>query len=296
MTADIGLDIAQSLTSIVVLYRDLEDEALHRYADKNMPGGDALNYLGPVANLEAYGYRQLSDLMGRTKTRAKTKDGDLIADPETDDAPPLLVLASWHDVIREHRGFAPSEVRASITKEADGIRASIDWMLAEDHDGLPNFLPADELAKDLRRVVARLENVLKAGERADRIKAECKFCPPAPRLSVRHGANEDHSDDSWFCSNCNAAYDIAGVSSCWRQMLVKRGDPPEWVSVMQASTALARSPKSIRNWIKDENEAGMPITPKVASRVENGRIQINWADARAVDDTTHRRGRYRQMA
>jgi hypothetical protein len=290
MSTDIGLDIAQSLTSIVVLYRDLEDEALNRHGDKTMPGGDALNYLGPVANMEAYGYRQLSDLMGRTNAKGG------LDDPETDDAPPLLVLGMWHDVIRDHRGLAPSEKRATITGEADAIRASIDWMLAEGHDGMPNFLPADELAKDLRRVVARLENVLKAGDRPDRIKAECKACPPAPRLTVKHGDQEDHSDDSWFCPNCNTPYDIAGVSACWRQMLVKRGDPPEWVTVMQASTALARSPRSIRNWIKTENEAGMSITPKVASRVENGRVEVNWANARAVDDTTHRRGRYRQMA
>jgi len=290
MTIDLGLDIAQSLTAIVILYRDLEDEALHRFADKELPGGDALVAIGPVANMEAYGYRQLSDLMGRTNTKGG------IEDPETDDAPPLLVLASWHDVIREHRGLAPSEKRAAITREADGIRASIDWMLAEDKDGMPNFLPADELAKDLRRVVARLENVLKAGDRPDRIKAECMSCPPAPKLSVKHGDNEDHSDDSWYCGNCNAAYDIAGVRACWRQMLVKRGDPPEWVTVMQASTALARSPKSIRNWLKDANDLGMPIKPKVASRTENGRIEVNWIDARAADDTTQRRGRYKQMA
>lgn len=295
MSIDLGLDIAQSLTAIVTLYRGLEEEAEYRYADKEMPGGDALVALGPVANMEAYGYRQLSDMMGRTNTRAKIKKV-VVEDPETDQAPPLLVLATWHDVVREHRGFAPSEKRATIVTEADGLRASIDWMLDEDQDGIPNFLPADELAKDLRGVVARLENILKAGDRPDRIKAECKLCPPSPRLAVVHGAKEDRSDDSWKCPNCHAPYDIAGVSACWRQMLVKRGNPPEWVTVRQASAALARSPKSIRNWIRDTNDAGMPVTPKVASRIHEGRVEISWADTRAIDDTTHRRGRYRQLA
>lgn len=290
MSIDLGLDIAQSLTAIVTLYRGLEEEAEYRYADKEMPGGDALVALGPVANMEAYGYRQLSDLMGRTNA----KDG--LEDPETDQAPPLLVLATWHDVIREHRGFVPSEKRATITTEADGLRASIDWMLAENQDGIPNFMPADELAKDLRGVVSRLENILKDGDRPDRIKAECMLCPPSPRLAVVHGEREDRSDDSWKCPNCAAPYDILGVSACWRQMLVRRGNPPEWVTVMQASTALARSPKSIRNWIRDTNDAGMPITPKVASRLRDGRVEISWADTRAADDTTHRRGRYRQLA
>lgn len=63
MSEDLGLSIARSLTAIVILYRDLEDEALHKFADKEMPGGDALVMLGPVANMEAYNYRQLSELV-----------------------------------------------------------------------------------------------------------------------------------------------------------------------------------------------------------------------------------------
>jgi hypothetical protein len=290
MTVDLGLDIAQSLTAIVTLYRDLEDEALHRHSDKEMPGGDALNYLGPVANMEAYGYRQLSELMGRTHAKGGLED------PETDDAPPLLVLASWHDIIREHRGLEPSTTRATIISEADGIRTSIDWMLDENHDGIPNFMPADEVARDLRRVRARLENVLKAGDRQDRIKAECKSCVASPRLHTKHGEAEDKSEDSWFCPNCDHPYDVAGVAACWRQMLVNRGDAPEWVTVRQAAAALARSPKSIRNWMRATNSLGQVIKPKVASRVEDGVQQVNWPDVRAADDTTHRRGVHRMVA
>lgn len=191
MSMDIGLDIAQSLTAIVVLWRDLEDEALHRYADKELPGGDALVMLGPVANMEAYGYRQLSEMMGRTNAKGG-EDDDF-----TDDAPPLLVLAGWTEVIRAERALEPERKRASVTREADFIRASIDWMLVEDENGTPNFMPADELARELRRVVARLENVLKAGERDDK-GAPCMKCGHA---QIKVWGAEAHAD-RWHCKTC----------------------------------------------------------------------------------------------
>lgn len=193
MSEDLGLSIARSLTAIVILYRDLEDEALHKFADKEMPGGDALVMLGPVANMEAYNYRQLSELMGRTNGKGGYDD------PCTDDAPPLLVLASWHDVVRQERGLPDSEKRATITREADGIRASIDWMLAENEHGTPNFMPADELARDLHRVVYRLERILKAGEQRDR-GAPCMECYEP--LVRDYGDTRD--EDRWYCRPCDA--------------------------------------------------------------------------------------------
>lgn len=299
MSIDIGLDIAQSLTAITMLFRDLEDEALHRYADKDIPGGQALTYLGPVANMEAYNYRQLSELMGRTCVKGG------LDDPDTDDAPPLLVLAGWTEVIRDHRGMEPETRRARITREADFIRFSIDWMLAENADGVPNFMPVDELARDLGRVRSRLENVLKAGERDDRIRAECESCPPSPRLAVKHGTEDDHSDDSWFCPNCRQPYDIAGVASCWRQMLVKRGDAPEWLTIRDAAIAITRPISTLRSWTlplldgfgnpKTDRE-GNPIPPKVtAEKREDGLTWVRWDEVRAVEDTTARRRRARKI-
>lgn len=194
MSEDLGLSIAQSLTAIVILYRDLEDEALHRFADKDIPGGDALVMLGPVANMEAYNYRQLSELFGRTNA----KDG--LEDPDTDDAPPLLVLASWHDVIRKERGLPDATKKATVLREADGIRSSIDWMLAEDEHGTPNFMPADELARDLRRVRSLLERILKAGLQSDR-GVPCMNCG---NLLVRDwGQDIEGEDDRWHCATCH---------------------------------------------------------------------------------------------
>ena len=300
MSEDLGLSIARSLTAIVILYRDLEDEALHKFADKEMPGGDALVMLGPVANMEAYNYRQLSELMGRTNGKGGYDD------PCTDDAPPLLVLASWHDLVRQERGLPDSEKRATITREADGLRASIDWMLAENEHGTPNFMPADELARDLSRVVYRLERILKAGEREDRIRAECKVCTHSPRLCVKAGSATDKSDDSWFCPSCERPYDTDGVASCWRQMFVRRGDAPEWITLRQAAAAIKRPVSTVRTWtLVPLDSMGRPKVdrngdlkaPRVESeRREDGFTWVRWSDVRAVEDTTHRRGRNRNVA
>ena len=300
MSEDLGLSIAQSLTAIVILYRDLEDEALHRFADKDIPGGDALVMLGPVANMEAYNYRQLSELMGRTNAKAGYDD------PDTDDAPPLLVLASWHDVVRQERGLPDATKRATITREADGIRASIDWMLAQDERGTQNFMPADELAKDLKRVIYRLERILKAGEREDRIRAECKACSHAPRLCVKPGVAADKSDDSWYCPSCERPYDSEGVAACWRQMFVRWGDAPEWIRLRQAAAAIKRPVSTVRTWTLAPLDSmdrpkvdrhGNPKPPRVESqRRPDGRTWVRWSDVRAVEDTTHRRGRNRIVA
>lgn len=195
MSTDLALDIAQSLTAITILVRDLEGEALSRYADKDMPGGEALVMIAPVANMEAYNYRQLSELFGRTNA----KDG--YEDPDIDAAPPLLVLADWHEQIRKARGLPAATKRATILREADGIRASIDWMLAENEDGIPNFMPADELAQALADLEKRLERILKAGDQVDR-GAPCMTCGGLLIMEYAE-AKGPREDDRWHCPKCH---------------------------------------------------------------------------------------------
>lgn len=267
MSEDLGLSIARSLTAIVILYRDLEDEAEHRFADKDIPGGDALVMLGPVANMEAYNYRQLSELMGRTHLKAGFDD------PETDIAPPLLVLASWHDVVRQERGLPDATKRATITREADGIRASIDWMLAEDEHGTPNFMPADELAKDLRRVVYRLERILKAGEQHD-LGAPCMDC----HEPLLRDYGDTQSDDRWFCRHCDE------WSSIDQYNLAVRTDYLENSPTLNASDML------IQWHIKAGSLTGWATKGLVAKhgKDQNGRILYDVEQAKTQRDLRFR--------
>jgi hypothetical protein len=195
MSTELRLSIASKLTTIVNLYRDLEAEALHRYADKEYPGGEAMVMLGPVANLEAFNYRQLSELMGRTT-------GGMVFE-DLDPAPPLLVLAGWAEVVAAEKGNDRTQ-RATIEREAEYLRSNLDWMGGEDEDGEATFLPIDELDQDLAGLEKRLEALLKAGTRLTHA-APCLHCVDKNLVQ-----NEDAKyglQDSYYCPGCKRTYE-----------------------------------------------------------------------------------------
>jgi transposase-like protein len=197
MSTELRLSIASKLTTIVSLYRDLESEALHRYADKEYPGGEAMVMLGPVANLEAFNYRQLSELMGRTT------GGMVFEGPDSDPAPPLLVLAGWSEVVATEKGDVRTQ-RATIEREAEYLRSNIDWMGSEDEYGEPVFLPIDELDRDLAGLEKRLEALLKAGTRLTH-GAPCLHCPD--KNLVRNEDAKYGLQDSYYCPGCKRTYE-----------------------------------------------------------------------------------------
>lgn len=283
------LSIAQDLSEILRMFAALKIEAVNRAGDPDIPGGMAMVLLGPGADIEAFGYAQMSELMGRTQKRVWLPDkGDV--------EPPLSFLASWNDIIRDARGQEPSTRRARLTVEIAGIRGALDWMLSVNVDGEPWFIQIDDFARGLHKVRRAMEGVLHDGDRAERIRAECKNCEESPRLCLRRGEKEDGSDNEWYCPSCKHPYDADGVAACWRQMLVKRGDPPEWVTIAQAAAGVGRSPKTIRKWIVAVDSMGNDKTPKVASRRTGERVEVLWAEVRAADDTARRRGKYRTVA
>lgn len=210
MTTDtdrLRLLMAKDLTAIVSMYEDLEAEAINRAdqaSEDVMPGGDALNMLGPAANLQAWEHRyETEEGRGTTVGRA-----DYAADQVDHEDHPLLVLASWEDVVRDERG-QPTDLRATVQRAADYLRDAMDWMLATDDDGQIRWLPLDALVRDLRRVRGRLESVLHDGIRDDR-GVPCMYCG-RPLTKVWADAAEN---DRWHCQPCNLwstpeQYDLA---------------------------------------------------------------------------------------
>ena len=149
-----------------------------------------MTMLGPVANVEAFNYRQLSELMGRTYAGSGADDLD------SDPAPPLLVLGGWADVVAEERGDDRQE-RAPVARESKYLRDVLDWITGSNADGDPYFLAADELDRDLGVLVRRLESVLHDGIAVDR-GVPCMKCG---KLLVKSwGADEDA--DRWHCKPC----------------------------------------------------------------------------------------------
>lgn len=272
-TNTMRLEIAQDMSAIEDMFARLPDEAYNRAGDPDIPGGMATVLLGPGVDLEAFGYAQMSELMGRTEQRVWMPDkGDV--------EPPLSFLASWSDLVREARGFEPSQRRATIHGEIASLRSALDWMLSVNEDGDPWFIQVEDFASGLRKVRRAMENVLHDGVRAERIRAECKACEESPRLVV----DRDNDPVTYYCPACRETYDVDGVAECWHRMIANRADEvPEWVTVAVAAAATGRSPKTIRRWT-DPRPNG---TSKVTKRQREGEhMEVLWAEVRAAHDTS----------
>lgn len=196
MSTELRLTILSNLSSIEAMYARLSQEAEYRYADKELPGGDALVMLGPVANMEAFNYRQLSEMMGRTD------GGSGVDDLDTDPAPPLLVLAGWVDCIKAERGEESTQ-RARIDREIKYLRSAIDWITGTNADDEPYFLAADELDRDLEALVKRLEAVLKDGTRITH-GAPCLHCVGVNMVRIEDARKG--LQDKYECPKCHRDY------------------------------------------------------------------------------------------
>ena len=196
MTDDLRLKIARELTTITTLYADLHTEALHRPANSAglyIPGGDALNMLGPAANLTEWDEQVEAAEWQYFTRKALGKPAQWldIADMDSDPPPPLLVLAWWEDRIRQARN-QPTDLRATIGRATDYIRGQLDWIVDE-------YLDADFLLRDLRQLRLRMESILHEGIRPDR-GVPCMYCDTL--LVKIWGEDVDGKDDQWHCSTC----------------------------------------------------------------------------------------------
>lgn len=295
--AEAHLAIARDLREIERMFAALRAEAVNRAGDPWMPGGAAMTLLGPGADVEAWGYVRMSAHMGRLDIWGAA---EVQAIQRADIEPPLSFLAGWVDIVREARGQTSTRRKPTIRSEIRYLRSALHWMTATNDDGEPWFIEVEAFAYELHRVRTAMETALHDGRRADRINAECYLCSEAPRLCVHYGETED--DDGWYCPECKRPYDEEGVRRCWRQMLVRRPDAPEWVTVRQAAAALGRPIRSIRTWATHPRNpvTGLP-DPRRKARVESRRVDgqpmlVRWADCRAVDDVTRRRNRERAHA
>lgn len=192
--------IARKLREIESLHLDLWAEALYRHSDRDMPGGDAMNMLGPVANVEAWQHRYEA-----AEAKARDYGAELpayIQDQLDTETHPLLVLATWESLIREERDQV-TEKSATVPSAVGFLRDSIDWMFRLDEFGYQQWLGVDALETELSKVQSALENVLHAGIRVDR-GADCLTChrPLVHEWAGNHENPKTIEDDHWYCDSC----------------------------------------------------------------------------------------------
>lgn len=214
------LDVARALSDIASLYLDLWAEAEAKHADREMPGGDAMNMLGPVANLEAWEHRyeaaearaiSMDDPWTTANGGANYGSDQLAAEDH-----PLLILATWEDAIREECE-QPTDLRATVPRAIDYLRGKLDRITAEDIHEDPQWPAVEPLLTDLKKVRATLEALLHEGYRADR-GADCLTCGQRLVREWAQGPGKTDDDDHWNCTPCGFRYNHAAY------MLAVRAD------------------------------------------------------------------------
>lgn len=259
---NIAAQIGGHLAAIEGMFAALSEEAQTRHSDRELPGGDALVMLAPGADIEAFGYRQLSALFGRTDA-----DSVEVDDLET----PLALLASWEDVLREERD-QPTYLKASISGAAKYIRDSIEWMLSYDENGDMRFIAIDDLADQLGKVRRQMENILKDGARAHLTRVHCivEDCDAKPRLMKMWSARVEW--DAYKCPGCDTRYDKAQYEMAKAQALWSKG-AARFISQIEASDAAEVPLTTVSSWAARDNV-------QTQRDPDSGSLLVWWPDVR----------------
>ena len=187
--------IAQDLTAIVRLYDQLGEEAEARFDAREMPGGDAMNQLGPVALTEAWEavFEGIEAADGPT----------MYANDQEADRHVLITLGDWSEAIRHERG-QPTSLRVTVHRAADYIRGSLTW-------AVEHFEHVEHMARDLRQCRASLEAILRDGIRHDREATAClrDVADEAGELKPCGGQLERRTLERRNCKHAAAAIDSA---------------------------------------------------------------------------------------
>jgi hypothetical protein len=277
---DPTLRVRRDLSEIRRLAGWLEDQALHHFADRLMPGGRALVELGPVARAEDVAERIEASEHWNAAHYGETSLRDLShLDDQDDDVVALSSMLFWSDAWREETGSTP-ERRPTISGEAQWLASAIDW-------AWDNEAHWDDFCADVNDVRVRLENVLYAGVREERSQATCieEACERKPRLVKVWGGDEE--SDSWKCPSCRTRYDKAAFARAKLRHMASRG-AERFVKVQDARDVILEGGRPERTWRKWMSECRVLAYCDVVTH----QAFCWWPDVRFLDLTTPRRRRH----
>lgn len=164
-----------TMKSIVTMCARMLGEAIMRGINS-----EAAMLAGPAADPETWGYRRMSALAGRID--------DAFLEDCRDELHPLWVLGTWEQLARDHLA-QPSEEPVTVTEAQRYLDQHLTRLA---HDPAFAF---DELARDIGKCHAHLEDVLAEGER-DIHGAPCLTCK---RPLLR---DDQDTEESWWCERC----------------------------------------------------------------------------------------------
>lgn len=245
--------VARDLREIESLYEALLVQAIHKANDREMPGGEAMVALGHVASHAEWEEVTAAAEFRHYATCTKLDHTRCQFSPAEDDEgePPLQTLLFWSEQWREERGY-PLERRPTMASEARFLAWALEWAW----ETLPEF---DDFAKDIASAKTRIENLLLAGERAERgapcLYETCRGARLVRKLTPKRGPEGekvwDYSD--WHCPRCRRSWGetryAAMVTAANEAAKFEDIDGQTWCSDDYAARKVGRSVKTIRTWV-----------------------------------------------
>lgn len=244
--------VARHLTAIETMAGQLADQAIHSANDRDLPGGNAMVALAPVAdpdqyaeNVEAAELRHMDDPL---RYPASTLD---MAHEDDDLAPVLQTLRSWSTPWRALYGFPLDGRRATVATETGFLRGMLNTAWDDD-------LRWDAFAADIAAARRRLEDTVKDGRRDQPTRVLCDrpHCERRPRLIVVPGEQLDGSDNRFKCPGCRSWYDADEFARTYAHQLRSEG-AQRFIPKADAILTLAAQgtpERTVRDWLATDTE------------------------------------------
>lgn len=274
--------VARDLSAILDLADDLHEQAANDGDSPDLPGGDALVALAPVANLESWEYAQATtERTGRELTAADLEDPDNLW-------PPLQRLVFWSEALRREHD-SEWDTRPTIATEAQYLRWMLDWLW----DNEPAW---DDFAGDVAAVKTALETILTAGKRTTK-GVPCLSCGTdlvRPNADPRRVDECDGHDGVCHLPHARCPHDRGGQRDWWKCPGCDRWYPEEDYRRAVAELAAVNADWLTLEQVVDRTGAKGGTVKVWATRgrvrrrkdVETGRTQYHVEDVRLAQRGT----------
>lgn len=275
-TLDPKVKVARNLRAILDMAPLLTERGIDLSDDHNMPGGDALAALAPVALPSAWERRaELTERAWMDKHATAEALGTRVAaddktrptfDEDDDLEPPLQALLFWSEDWRHQLGMDYGQ-DPTLTSEANFLANADVIAWAIDHD--PRF---DHFVQSIADTRTRIETIVREGVQETRSRVVCDKCERGKRLVLVHGKGT--RPDRWKCPACKARFDDDALRRAHARQMRAQG-AARWVDRTEAIGVLRAQgwqERTIRRWLTND--------PDLVTRVYDtaGRVAVWWPD------------------
>jgi hypothetical protein len=255
MNANPVVTVSQNLTAIGTMHAKLLTQAVHKANDPIMPGGLAMVSLAPAGSpdewaelIAAAEFRHLAACTRADHGRCRYAEH---ARDEDNEESTLQTLRFWTERWRDYE----FDRTPTVTTELGCIRGYLNWAWEND--------PAwGAFTEDIENAKTRLENILYAGERAERgvpcMYDECRGIRLIRKLvPTGDGAgNKVWKMSDWHCPRCKRTWSedryAAMVTAAHEASKFEDIDGETWCSIDYAARQVERSPKTVETWMLRE--------------------------------------------